>query len=480
MRKDVHETIRILSFLSDEKGHANWDIAKYLEEEKGNTKKKIDLRRKDGLIEAGSPRPTTRPESSRPKQLEIPFYISRDIRAFNDIIKMIIKNDYVDLGNKIINSDYIDTLIRSNTFIAVYDAIEKYLEISDFRRRASSGLLTRLATIQEYQRAANLISDYFLGVDLKDVRKYSDNGIKTKSIKYLPLWYTVTDDRNDVWRSKLNKALPPSSLDIRHRLQPIHSKHIEILKRFNSEEAVDLYRKTIYLQLSDLYTELEQRSLITSGISWFMDFDNYLSPFSSFPTNSLSSLLFSRPFKRIYEDVFLLDQEDKMFLVDRARSIYLNFSDFIFDFFRNNLPMKKRVLEQQIRQFIFEWNVASTNFDSILYYLESVYGDERGSGKYHLKSEDMMFQIEDITTNRPLLSNEEFVVQFSSMPIIVTVPGAMEGQGGAEYMDEPYTYLRPCQCFNSIDEMDFIPMEQIMSKLKTRFEEHGFNYDELK
>jgi hypothetical protein len=352
--------------------------------------------------------------------------------------------------------------------------------MSNFKRRASTGLLTRLATIQEYQSAANLISDYFLGEDSKDIEKYSDNGIKTKSIKYLPLWYTVTDDRDDVWRSKLNKALPPSSLNIRDRLRPIHSKHIDILKSFNSEEAVDLYRKTIYLQLSALYTELEKRSLITPGLSWFMDFDNYLSPFSSFPANSLQFLLFSRPFQRIYDDVFLLNEEDKILLIDRARSIYLDFPDFLFDFFRNNLPMKKKVLEQQIRQFIFEWNVASTNFDSILYYLESVYGEELGSGKYHLKSVDMMFQIEDIKTNKPLLSNKEFVVQFSSMPIIVTIPGAMEGQGGAEYMEEPYTYLRPCQRFDLTNGMDFIPIEQIMSKLKSRFEEHGFNYDELK
>ena len=312
------------------------------------------------------------------------------------------------------------------------------------------------------------------------ISKNLDNEIKIKSIKYLPLWYTVTDDRGDVWRSKLNRSLPQSSINILYRLRPIHSKHIEILKSFNSVEAVDLYRKTIYLKLSALYSELERRSLITPGLSWFMDFDNYLSPFSSFPTNSLPFLLFSRHFQRIYEDVFLLDQEDKVFLVDRARSIYLNFPDFLFDFFRNNLPMKKKVLEQQIRQFIFEWNVASTNFDSILYYLESVYGEELGSGKYHLKSEDMMFQIEDIKTNRPLLSNEEFVVQFSSMPIIVTIPGAMEGQGGAEYMEEPFTYLRPCQCFHSTHGMDFIPIDQIMSELKSRFEEHDFNYDELK
>jgi len=373
MRKDTHETIRILSLLSDEKGHANWDIAKYIEEEKGNTKKKIDLRKKDGLIVAGRPRPTTRPKSSRPNQLEIPYYISKDIRAFKDIIDIIIKNDYLDFGNKILNSGYMDAAIKINTFTVIYNTIEKYLEMSDFKRRASTGLLTRLATIQEYQSVANLISDYFLGEDSKDARKYSDNRIKIKSIKYLLLWYTVTDDRDDVWRAKLNKALPQSSLNIRHGLQPIHSKHIEILKSFNSVEAVELYRKTIYLQLSDLYSELEQRSLITHGLSWFMDFDNYLSPFSSFPINSLQFLLFSRPFQRIYEDVFLLDQEDKMLLVDRARSIYLNFPDFLFDFFRNNLPKKKKVLEQQIRQFIFEWNVASTNFDSILYYLKYRY-----------------------------------------------------------------------------------------------------------
>ena len=91
-----------------------------------------------------------------------------------------------------------------------------------------------------------------------------------------------------------------------------------------------------------------------------------------------------------------------------------------------------------------------------------------------------MFQIVDIQNNKPLLNNEEFVVQFSSMPIVVTIPGAMEGQGGAEYMEEPYTYLRPCQCFHANPERDSVSIEQIISKLESRFEEHGFNYDELK
>ena len=379
MHQDIIETMRILSLLSDGKGHANWEIAEYLNKEKGNTNKKLNKMKSDGLIEIRDSRPTTKPGSSRPNQREFPYYISKGLRTFDNIIDLAIESDSTDLRDLILDSEYMNTSINGNTFVVIYNAIEKYLGIGDFKRSAANGILTKLATVEEYQKVADLIYDYLSGEDLKDlIGKDLDNEIKIKSIKYLPLWYTVTDDRGDVWRSKLNKALPQSSLNIRYRLRPINSKHIEILKSFNSVEAVDLYRKTIYPKLSDLYFELEKRSIITPGLSWFMDSDNYLSPFSSFPMNSLQFLLFSRPFQRIYEDVFLLDQEDREYLVDRARSIYLHFPDFLFDFFRNNLPMKKKVLEQQIRQFIFEWNVASTNLDSI-WYLFGI-GIRRGTG----------------------------------------------------------------------------------------------------
>jgi hypothetical protein len=58
-----------------------------------------------------------------------------------------------------------------------------------------------------------------------------------------------------------------------------------------------------------------------------MILDNYLSPLTSYPANSPKSLIFSRPFQRIYDDVFLLDETDFHKFVYRAYFIYDRFID---------------------------------------------------------------------------------------------------------------------------------------------------------
>jgi hypothetical protein len=82
-----------------------------------------------------------------------------------------------------------------------------------------------------------------------------------------------------------------------------------------------------------------------------------------------------------------------------------------------------QILEEQTRQLIYQWNIASTNFDSIRLYLESVYGRELGSGMYHIKSNGLQFAIFDLDTNKNLLPfYGEGEYYFESMPFVFEIP----------------------------------------------------------
>ena len=88
-------------------------------------------------------------------------------------------------------------------------------------------------------------------------------------------------------------------------------------------------------------------------------------------------------------------------------------------------------------------------------------------------------QIRDLETNRSFIDDDGREMESSSQPIVVRDP--WDSCGGAEYMEDPFNHLRPCSCFYSyVENMEFIPIEDILSDLKSRFADRGLDYDKLK
>jgi hypothetical protein len=81
-----------------------------------------------------------------------------------------------------------------------------------------------------------------------------------------------------------------------------------------------------------------------------MEYDIHLSPFTSYPINSPRDLLFLDPFRRIFDDVYLLDEVDVSKFYQRALTVYKHFGDILFEYFRNNIDwiQKNRTLDKSI------------------------------------------------------------------------------------------------------------------------------------
>jgi len=309
--------------------------------------------------------------------------------------------------------------------------------------------------------------------------KDATNEIHLKSAKRYPIWNIIVDSRDDVLDSRMSEYEADIVSKLGYSLQPIYSKHIEMLKTFCPLEAVGLYRKTLAPKLVELYLEMNRKSLITNGLSTFLECDNYISPFTSFPLNNPQSLLWYSHFQRIFEDAYLLEPQDLDLLAIRALTIHDEFPDMLFELFRNNLPLNEKVLEDQIKHLIFEWNVASTNFDSLWLFLESIRSEKGSFIKCHISRNGIDMQITNLAKDEPNISDEGYEIQFSSMPIVIIEPWVE--RGGARYMEDPFNRLRPCACFDIYGgNMEFMPIEQIIEDLKLKFAERGFNYHKPK
>jgi hypothetical protein len=98
-----------------------------------------------------------------------------------------------------------------------------------------------------------------------------------------------------------------------------------------------------------------------------------------------------------------------------------------------------------------------------------------GSGKYHVQSKGLEFRITDLETNRLLPDIENEDLYFEALPMIFERPWDDSGS----YMMNPFEYLKPCNCFESSSELKhhMIPFNQILSDLKGKFADYGWDYD---
>jgi len=216
-----------------------------------------------------------------------------------------------DAGH-LLKSNFINKMIMIHGFSVVYDLIKpEMVESTKFREIASKFLLTLPATIDDYNK-----------IGIKIIAKQES-------------------------RREENKCLQDQVEMAGKQWSPQHIKPIEILASFNPLEAVRLYRRTLFEKMYNAH-----RTASPECYHDFLYWDMYLSPFTSSPINHPVKLLFLRPFERLYEDGYLIDDARIGYLVNRAYAIYLNFPEIMIELFKAS-QISKTNREVQTKQYIY-------------------------------------------------------------------------------------------------------------------------------
>ena len=96
----------------------------------------------------------------------------------------------------------------------------------------------------------------------------------------------------------------------------------------------------IFIRASSGFKKLKKKEGITEGLCLFLRSDNFLSPLTSYPVNGTLTLMFSLPFSG-YTKTLIYSRRGLKRLSYRAIAIYNNFSDILFELFRNDPPDRK-------------------------------------------------------------------------------------------------------------------------------------------
>lgn len=199
---------------------------------------------------------------------------------------------------------------------------------------------------------------------------------------------------------------------------------------------------------------------------------------TSYPLYSPSDLLYSEPFRRIFDDVYILDESDLSIFYQRALTIYEHFGDILFEYFRNNIDWIQK-MEPWINQFIFQWNMSRKSFDAIWDYLVTANYKGIGSGMYYIYVKGGKILVKDLEDNNLLSCNyerkiiledseerrEESTNEYLFPPIIDYMAACRE----IDFCD-PYRNIISCECFEGCPHN--IAYEQIHSDIKMRFNEY--------
>jgi len=361
---------------------------------------------------------------------------------------------------KLLKSKYCNSAITEIGFDKIYKIMEERLTSPDFKRIASNSLLKLPA-----------VKGYYIRIAQELQQKMFDS-------------YAQTSDK---WGEEHNNAdisrlIGNLSQEIAQ--EPVEA--IEMLSNFEPIQAVHFYRDTLNIPFTNTYDELSKASVITKGLCDFLAFDNYLSPLTADPANNIVRILFSRPFDRIFEDAYLLkadtyspERDAFWVLSGRAAAIYNSFSDFLLEYFRVN-SFGPGDIEIITREMIYSWNVASTRFDIVCYYLAGLLEQNEGSGNYHLKSDGLSYNIIDLESGRSLLPPDisSSLLEFGSIPQIIEPDEHNENQLRGEVMREPFAYLRPCNTFKEMGwRSELISSKDILEDLGKKSENLEYNSD---
>jgi hypothetical protein len=431
--------IRILSELSEEQGYSNRELTERLNDYEGNITRALRGLVARRLIVEGPRRKSTNPKTKGKEYCEIPYFlnfsddtsIEEHLDTFNLILKDCIDLKKKDLVINLLNSNYINLLIRKAKFIKLCRILFLYFDDDGFKTIATECMLVHALVKEEYKKNPQYVSD--------EIKQFNSN--------------------------MLFSLFEGGDL-------------ISILSKFNSIEAINFYRDTIGDTYSKLYRELTAERNISEGIKKFVDLDVFLSPFISFPVDDPVSSLFASLFERLYDDMYLCEESDFEAMVQRAYLVYSNFSEimrigisqvreeidflntpnrfnveidadlgtdidyswlkkrYFIQFMRDDLFYKEKNLVSLIKQYIFYWNIMSLRLDLI-----------------YVKHDDHKF---------PWPKREyHFIIKsgyLQAMDSILGESNDFEGIFLREMMltsllciDDPFINLRYCSCFKELN-----------------------------
>ena len=435
--------LKIILQLSDNEGYVAKELVEKLEKKKGNISKELKKLRKQSIVhgESDDNKKDVRGLSGTgvfhyigPKEPASP---QEKLDVFQIILKSSLENLESDLQEKLLASNYVNSLIAECGLLSFYEIIEEYMERKEFRRTATHALLRQPALIVEYTK---------LPASMKENIE-SD----TKRMGNFTLYLS-------------------------------NNRYLNILFEFDPMEAAKFYREHLTDHLIELYKNLADNEItrstnpyITDCIKDFMKLDIYLSPRTSFPQNNPINLLFAKPFERLYDDVYICDDSDYEKIAKRAHIIYFNFAEVIkfgiismrsaedydgrltkflaksedslketqkFNFIRllrKDLFNNKQNLNNLIKEFIFYWNIASLRLDFI--YCKQRYWKNKWSHSatgYHLLANFNGIQAINIGADKrgtgPEMTNED-----------IAITSLWSGES------DPFSALRYCCCFKDLN-----------------------------
>ena len=369
-----------------------------------------------------------------------------------------------------LRSPYVDHFIRINSFECVYDVIKERLRDDKFKWKASSELFVLKSTKEEYVVLRDMASEYYRSLNIYDSFGSLRNDKKNANAELIDM--VIKRPKYSFHYGKMAELANKIGLNIK----PLRNRRIEILDKFEPWMTIPFYRNTIHKDVKILFSGLYKRKLITFGLAEFMKYDNYLSPFTSYPMNNPEVLLFSDPFKRIYQNFYLMKESDLKMLFKRASTVYIRFADLLFEHFRERSPLKKD-LELWTKQFIFLWNFSVANFDIVWDYLNDLYRYELGSGKYHVYTEGLNLFVMDLKTNEKVsgyqeIMEEEGISQPFDAPFLHHLFVGLQTD-----VYDPYTNLNSSFWFEDVKGIpNIVSYDDIISDIKSKFAEYGWDY----
>lgn len=357
-----------------------------------------------------------------------------------------------DLQEKLLASKYVDSLIATCGLDSLYEILEVHMEQQKFRIIASQTLLNQPALIEEYIKLPLLMKE------------------------------SVESDKNRmkdfVFYSRSN------------------NKYLEFLFKLYNRDSIKFYRKYLAKPFGKLYRNLTDKvdmknanQYVTEEVKKFLELDIFLSPATSFPRNHPFSILFARPFERLYNDIYICDDSDYEIMVQRAYQVYSHFTEILrlgiksvrgeedyhekitkflaksnedylakieFDFMRSrwrDLFYKKQNIINLVKELIFYWNIASLRLD-LIYRRRGFFRWEGSKGGYHFLTNSNGILAIDITENR----SQPGTVMTSEDMIITSL---WSGDS------DPFSNLRYCYCFKdlNLEEIE-ISVEEIASAIE--------------
>jgi hypothetical protein len=326
-----------------------------------------------------------------------------------------------------LKTNYCNKLISNYKIVETYTIIREKLGDPKHKRIASEALLSLPAVMQEYENYADSIYIY--------LKKCAEESVNLRDY----FWFY----------------------------------EIGVLEDLDPVKAIPFYREQVAYKLVDLYKKIGGREVtsFSDNVVRYNELDIYLGPYLSYPIYDPIKILFSKPFDRLYEDIYIFNEGDLKLMVERIHLVYKNFAELL-SLYINKFDWRYTILlEKSLREYVFLWNCASCYFNDFYFRCENVFNV--GSGYYYITSNSGFIQVVDLIDNNKLISPElatQLKTDVKYPPLHTKPSGKSNYWGGLKY--DPFEVLSPCKrLFDRFGfDTEVIPIERILSEMNQRLE----------